>query len=188
MRQQSRADADEIEAQWCELERMGRAAIEEEGVASEDIELFRVADVRYVGEGHEVSVAIKPGTTGRAAIDFMWEDFHRVHDEAFGFEYKGEQDVELVNLRVQAVGRASRPDVKTKASGGAPARPNGSRQVFWRETGWIDCPIHDREQLTVGQQVDGPTIVEEYGSTIVVPTNWSARMDQFGNLVLEKRQ
>ena len=186
VRQQSKADAGEIESQWLELKNMGRDAIKSEGVAEDEIELFRSADVRYVGEGHEIGVAIEPGKTGEPAIEFMWEDFHRVHDEAFGFEYKGEQDVELVNLRVQAVGRASRPEVKKKTSTGKPGVPSGARQVYWRETGWIECPIYDRETLEIGQKVVGPTIVEEYGSTVVVPTNWSARVDQYGNLILEK--
>ena len=80
-----------------------------EGVAADRVTIVRSADVRYVGEGHEVNVAVPNDLKGREAIEFMWDAFHNVHDETFGFHYRGHQDVELVNLRVQAVGEAHRP-------------------------------------------------------------------------------
>ena len=62
------------------------------------IVLERSADVRYVGEGHEVLVALPPGLAGAAAVEHMWSAFHRAHDDTFGFHYEGSQDVEVVNL------------------------------------------------------------------------------------------
>ena len=186
VRQQSSADNDEIDAVWRELEATGRAEVMAEGVAEDWIELQRSADVRYVGEGHEVPVAVPLGVLGAEAVDAMWSRFHEVHQETFGFEYEGKQDVELVNLRVQAIGQAHRPDVLEKPDSGRPAEPTGTRSAFWRASDWIDCPLYDRDDLKPGGTLSGPLIVEEYGSTVVVPASWQVTCDRYGNLVLEK--
>lgn len=186
VRQQSKAATSEIVAVWEELARLGVADIRAEGIAEEKIAVQLVADVRYFGEGHEVQVPI-PGNLQKAeAVAFMWKDFHRVHDQTFGFNYEGEQDVELVNLRVQAVGMQHRPSLKPEKKAKAAAKPFGSRRVYWRASGWVNCPLYHRTELATGQVIDGPAIVEEYGSTVVVPAAWSARPDAYGNLILEK--
>lgn len=66
------------------------------------------------------------------------------------------------------------------------AKPFATRPVYWRQTGWVECPLYRRKELAVGQSVAGPTVVEEYGSTVVVPTGWSVRADAYGNLIVEK--
>ncbi len=142
--------------------------------------------MRYFGEGHEVQVAIPAGLSDEAILDHLWSDFHRVHDQTFGFHYEGKQDVELVNLRIQAVGEQNRPSIAADTVAREPAAPFATRRAYWRQTGWIDCPLYRRTELAVAQRVAGPAIVEEYGSTVVVPTSWSVRADAYGNLILEK--
>ena len=186
VRQQTGADAGEIDGAWRELEGIGRAEVMAEGVPAARILLRRSADVRYVGEGHEVPVEIPPGADGDAAVGRMWSSFHRVHSDAFGFDYEGRQDVELVNLRVQVIGQVDRPAAhEFAADGGSPA-PGGTRPVYWRGSGWIDCPIWRREAILPGAPLDGPLVVEEYGSTVVVPAAWRIACDRYGNLVMEK--
>jgi len=188
VRQQSGAVADDIEAVWAELERRGRAEIAAEGVRERDIALARSADVRYVGQGHEVPVPIPAGSRGGKAVAAMWQAFHRVHERTFGFHYEGIQDVELVSLRVQAVGRAHRPDVrKLPRAKAARAKPAVRRKVYWRGEGWVDCAIYRRDRLGPTFRASGPAIVEEYGSTLVVPASWKVRTDAYGNLIVEKR-
>jgi N-methylhydantoinase A len=142
--------------------------------------------VRYFGEGHEVQVEIPEEREGEAAVAHMWKEFHRVHDRTFGFHYEGDQDVELVNLRVQAIGIQHRPEVKEADGQSEAGRPFGRRRVFWRQTGWVESPLYRRTDLAVGQRVEGPAIVEEYGSTVVVPQDWGLSPDRFGNLIMEK--
>jgi N-methylhydantoinase A len=155
-------------------------------VPEERIALMRSADVRYVGEGHEVPVPIPAGLSGADAAAELWRAFHRVHELTFGFEYEGEQDVELVNLRVQAIGQVHRPSVARKDGAGKKAKPAETRPVYWRGVGWADCPIYRRDALPAGQTLRGPLIVEEYGSTVVVPKSWRIEADAHGSLKLEK--
>ena len=188
VRQRSGADAGEIDRAWQELEEIGRAEVMTEGVPAARILLRRSADVRYVGEGHEVPVEVPPGLAGAPAVEAMWSSFHRVHSDAFGFDYEGRQDVELVNLRVQVIGQVERPAAHEMAAGAGPARPVGERPVYWRGSGWVACPIYRREELGPGSTLTGPLIVEEYGSTVVVPAAWRIACDRFGNLVMETLQ
>lgn len=187
VRQQSLATIDDLESRWSDLEQLGRAEIGAEGVNADDILLERSADVRYVGEGHEVLVPIPNGLIGDAAISHLWSNFHRVHDETFGFHYEGRQDVEVVSLRIQAIGRVHRPNVKAHESASGEALAVATRDVYWRGKGWVACPIFNRADLASGFTMAGPGIVEEYGSTLVVPETWDLRVDKYGNLILEKQ-
>jgi len=186
VRQQSSAESAEIDAAWAELEAQGRCEIAAEGMAEDAIQVARSADVRYVGEGHEVPVAVPAGLTGDAAVEHVWSEFHNVHMQTFGFAYEGEQDVELVNLRIQAIGRIHRPSVAEPDVASAAPAASAGRQVYWRGQGWAECDIFRRENLTPGHTLDGPLIVEEYGSTVVVPDGWRVGADAHGNLKLEK--
>jgi N-methylhydantoinase A len=186
VRRQSMADTAEIVAAWTALAEAGLADVMAEGIAREAITLRRIADVRYFGEGHEVQVDIPPELGDEAAIAHMWKEFHRVHDRTFGFHYEGMQDVELVNLRIQAVGRQHRPSLVADTTQRVDAKPFATRPVYWRQTGWIECPLYHRTDIAYRQRIAGPAIIEEYGSTVVVPTGWTLRADAYGNLIVEK--
>lgn len=186
VRQQSTVDKQEILSAWEDLAQEGVRDISAEGIPPEKIKVRRVADVRYLGEGHEVQVDVPDGVTGLAAVEHMFKDFHRVHDQTFGFHYEGQQDVELVNLRVQAIGEQHRPQINADMTVKDAATPFGHRQAFWRSSGWVNCPLYKRTELAIDQRVSGPAIIEEYGSTVVVPASWTVRADAYGNLILEK--
>lgn len=184
VRCQSSADEAEILAGWDELASQGTADIEAEGISRDRIRLVHVADMRYLGEGHEVQVVIPADLPDDQMVGFAWQKFHKVHDETFGFHYEGEQDVEIVNLRVQAIGEQYRPQIRVDKGPASPAEPMATRPTYWDS--WVESPIFDRAGLQSGQVISGPAIIEEYGSTIVVPVNWSATRDEYGNLIMKK--
>ncbi len=188
VRSESQADRGEIEAAWAELEARGRDDLVAEGVAEADISLQRSVDARYVGEGHEVQVLLESGSLDDAGLAALYERFHDVHDRTFGYAYRGLQEVELVNLRVEAVGEVNRPVARAEDEAGAGTgspEPQGSRAV-WFEGGFADCPIHGRDDLAPGARLSGPAIIEEFGSTIVVRPGWGVRVDPQRNLIMER--
>ena len=125
------------------------------------------------------------------ALNLPWQGvgptagaFHAAHEARYG--HRLDLPVELVNLRIQAVGEANRPEVLERVKDGCDASPTSRRGVYWAGRGWGDCDIYDRTDLARDQIVQGPTVIEEYGSTVVVSPGWRARTDKFGNLILEK--
>jgi N-methylhydantoinase A len=131
-------------------------------------------------------VRIPEGLDGTAALAHVFDAFHDEHERIFGFGYRGAQAVELVNLRLQAVGAVYHPRIR-EADGraGGDGTPQRRRQA-WFEEGWVDTPVYDRDRLPPEARLSGPAIVEEFGSTIVVFAGWSARVDGYGNLIMER--
>jgi N-methylhydantoinase A len=187
VRSESQADPAEIEAAWVELERQGREDLRSEGVAEADIALQRSVDARYVGEGHEVQVLVDGARLDADGLRALYTSFHEVHDRTFGYAYGGEQEVEIVNLRVEAVGRVSRPALAAAEGDGA-QRDAGYQSVrpVWFDGSFVECPIHARDALEPGARLTGPAVVEEFGSTTVVRPRWRAFVDGHRNLIMER--
>ena len=185
VRSEDDVDPVEVENLWSGLEAQGREDLKREGVADEAISLVRSADARYVGEAHECRVVLDQRLSGGSALTRVWTDFHDAHERLFGFAYRGEQRVEIVNLRVQAVGAVHRPSLARSESNGASAAPApaSTRLVYFGDQ-WVDSPIYARDQLVVGSALSGPAVIEEFGSTIVVFSGWHARVDDDLNLIM----
>jgi N-methylhydantoinase A len=98
--------------------------------------------------------------------------------------------VELVNVRLTAIGVSPKPRLKDlpKGSGDFRAAVKSHRQVWFGEaSGFADCPIVDRYRLCWGDVVPGPAVIEELDSTTVVHPGYEASVDQHGNLLLRRR-
>ena len=95
--------------------------------------------------------------------------------------------MEAVNLRLAAVGDIAKPALRRLQPGDDPQTARKSvRQVYFAEEGsYVDCPIFDRYKLGAGCRVDGPAIVEEMDSTTLVHPGYGARVDPFGNLLIQ---
>lgn len=188
VRRQLEADPAEVEAVWRELEASGRADLAREGVEGDTVRLIRSADARYVGEASECSVRLDPGTIGDAAIEHVWDAFHAAHEQIYGFSYRGQQEVEIVNLRVQAIGEVNRPPTDPGDGG----RGNGrvaqvpDTRIVWFDSDWVETPIHDRSSLSPSSEVAGPAIIEEFGSTSVIFPEWTAYVDPLRNLIMTR--
>ena len=137
----------------------------------------RLADVRYVGQGWELVVPV-----GRPArIEDVEREFNERHRATYGFSLN--KPVEVVTIRVFAVIRRVKPKFKSPSVGGE-AKPRTLRKVFFDD--WLETPIYWRDDLALGQVVKGPAIIEEYGSTIVVPPRWEATVGQHSEVVLSR--
>ncbi|MFT5394674.1 MAG: N-methylhydantoinase A [Gammaproteobacteria bacterium] len=147
-----------------------------EGVERAD-QVFRYSvDARYVGQGFEVAVPFELGATVAEII----AHFHIAHERQYGYALV-ERRVELVNVRLQALGRLGAP-VQTGAATISPADPV-ARDVYFAD-GWQRVPVFMREALAFGSTWQGPLVVEELSSTTLVLPGDDMEVDQFGNLVI----
>ena len=169
-------DHREVEAAFELLEADGRADLEREGTPPADVSYVRKLDLRYVGQSYELTI-VADGVNGAV------ERFHFEHDRAYGFSAAQER-VELVSLRLTAVGRIAKPELR-RLERGVPPDPKGRRLVFFGEAGgYVECDVVDRYTLPAGAVLTGPAVVEELDATTVLHPGWSATVDDHGNLLL----
>jgi N-methylhydantoinase A len=165
------------------LERDAVATLEQDGIARGRIRLAREADVRYAGQSMEVRVPAPAGVVDAAFIAGTIEAFHTAHLKAFGYNYAGRQKVEIVNFCVSGFGLIERPAIP-KLDIATGAKPD-SRPVYFGGT-FRDTPIYDRSTLPTGFRLDGPAVIEEFGSTTVVfPGQW-LEVDERGILIVRR--
>jgi len=135
----------------------------------------RYADVRYEGQGWELTVPV-----GRPArLDDVRRAFEEKHLATYGFTLE-DRSVEVVLARVFAVIRRVKPSLPKPRALGEP-RVKVVRKVYFKD-GWVNTPVYWRDDLPVGYKIEGPAIVEEYDSTTVIPPGWVAVVGGHGEL------
>jgi N-methylhydantoinase A len=166
------------------LEREAIDTLKRDGIAPADIRIVREADLRYAGQSMEVRVGAPGGRITAAFVGELIAAFHAAHKKAFGYSYQGEQKIELVNFAVSGFGVIDRPVLPTLSDDHAGrAAPRAHRRVFFGGA-WRDSPIFDRGDLGVGARIDGPAVIEEFGSTTVMWPNQHLTVDPHGILIV----
>jgi N-methylhydantoinase A len=167
------------------LESDAAATLERDGIERARIRLAREADIRYVGQSMEVRVPAPSGTIDADFVARTVDAFHAAHLKSFGYNYAGKQKVEIVNFCVSGFGVIDRPSVPRlgDASGAKPV-PD-TRPVYFGGS-FRDTPIYQRSTLPAGFSLDGPAVVEEFGSTTVVFPGQSLQVDQHGILIVQR--
>ena len=182
--QMERVDPAALERTFCDLEARGRETLMREGIGEAAMDFRRQADLRYVGQSHELTLPLAADPLDPVQMERMLQQFHCEHERAYGFSAPGEE-VELVNLRLAAVGEIAKPAMASieKAEGEATAKT--SRPVYFAESGgYVECPVYDRYGLGAGATVMGPAIIEEVDSTTTIHPSYQVRVGEFGHMVL----
>jgi len=146
-----------------------------EGFAKSRIRLLKSLDVRYAGQSYELTVPFSPAF--RRAFDGF-------HLRRYGYS-DGKRPVEVVNLRVKAVGLTDKPVLPRVEAKGKDARPARIDRRPMRFDGRIHrADVYGRDRLGAGNAFRGPALVLDYESTAVVPPDFASRVDGHGNLIL----
>ena len=178
----SDADPAAIEARFKEMETAGRAMLEQSGIDESRRVLERSADCRYVKQAYELTVPLPAGGTDAAALDGLADAFHTRHAQVYGHQNRDEA-VQIVNVRLSATGRL--PELPFTAELGEAAGET-RRPVWFPDAGETDCLITSRAGLAEVGGADGPLIVEEVDTTVVVPPGWRAEVDERGFISLKR--
>jgi N-methylhydantoinase A len=170
-----------------DLEARAAAALGAEGFDPADQRLLRSADLRYDGQAFEVRVDVPAGPVDAALAAAVLARFHDEHERLYGYCYRDRprHGVEWVNVRITGVGPLDAPPLAPARPGTGTVVPTGSRPVFFAGA-WHDTPIVWRPDLGAGDEVVGPAVVEEYGSTLPVPPGVRVVVDRLGALVARR--
>ena len=160
-----------------------------EGIATDRRRFVHGLDLRYVGQYHEVSVAVTAVQLREADWEAIRAAFHDRHDRIYGYALRDEgAGVELVSVRLSAFGETDKPPLVHQSAADTDAGPalKGRRAVFQPEAGdFAQTPVYDGDRLHHGNRLDGPAIVEKVTTTIFVPAGFTLAVDSFGGCVLE---
>jgi len=177
MRNQNNATAEELSELFSDLEKRGTEDLLKEGISAENVSLERYLDMRYEGQSHEIIVPY--------AAQHV-QDFHILHEKTYGYRNQ-EKTVEIVNLRLRALGRPDKPAFekaeKMEAEPPEEAFLGESEVVFDQKT--TKTKVIERDKLLSGNKIGGPAIIVEYSSTIVIPPFAEASVDEYGNVIMK---
>jgi N-methylhydantoinase A len=177
----SDVDSDRVQAQF---ERITRRALEElntEGFVGVPT-IQRSVNMRYLGQNYEHEVALAYGPITPEALKAAFRSFAVMHEERYGYAIEGET-IELVSFKVTAIGK--RPPIGLRDPPTAAAHAGvHTRAVFFRGIGWVDATVMHRSALPAGAGQRGPALIQEEGSTTLVPPGVSVRKSEGGSLIL----
>ena len=165
-----------LERRFSMLEHQAHAQLRREGLAGHAARVERRLDVRYRGQSYELSV---PPTPGFAA------DFHRAHQQAYGYSDPA-RDLQIVNLRVRIVIPTPKPPTRRQRLGRSspPKAALLKKAPVWFANRNLTIPFYDRKRFHPGVLIEGPAVITEYSSTIVVPPGFTCCVDEYTNLVM----
>lgn len=153
--------------------------LRKEGFAKERMRLLRFLDVRYAGQSYELTIPFAVGYR---------KEFNKVHLRQYGYADE-RRPVEVVNLRVKAVGVTDKPrlaEIEFKGKDANPARID--RRAIRFEGRIYQADVYARGMLGAGNVITGPALILDYESTAVVPPSYVSRVDKYGNLIISQRK
>ena len=159
-----------LETLLTELTGQARNELEGEGIEAEKMIFTPLVDMRYQGQAYELSI---PLTANLA------QDFHAAHGRTYGHSMP-ERSLEVVNVRLQAVGLVDKPAFEETKTG-------ETRHAVPLQKRADGMTLYDRESLQPGDVIDSPALIFQLDSTVFVAPNWKAQVDGYGNLIIERQ-
>ena len=139
-------------------------------------------DLRYAGQNFELAINFENNQFNRDTALALRAEFDKAHEVAYGYSQSTEP-VELVGMRVKLAGVLSKPPLpKTKK--GSSFNSSGSRKVSFGKNAWFETPIYRRDTIPVDHNFEGPAVIEQMDSMLLIFPGDTAKIDDWGNLII----
>jgi N-methylhydantoinase A len=169
------------------LHREAKARLDADAVPEEDRQIELSADMRYKGQAFELMIPASDqagsSTFDRATLDGLVAGFHEMHRQRFSYANPG-APVEIVSLRVSAIGRL--PMLRGAAALPGVQRKPARRRKVWLGGRWREVPAWSRSAIAPGAEIDGPALIEEDYTTVLIADGWRCRRHESGHLLAER--
>ena len=166
------------------LEQRARALLREAGARDDDIGIELAADMRYVGQGYEVTVPLDRSVASEADTAALTAAFHAEYKRRFD-RTVADAPVEAISWRLRALSSPVVTRLRFDTSASAEGEGLGTRSVYFADVrNFVETPVYWRGALQVGETIQGPAIVEEPESTVVAGPAAVLRLEASGNLVM----
>jgi len=177
-------DVATVAALYAGLESEAIESLSRDGIEPSHMRILREADIRYSGQSMEVRVAAPSGQVDRAFLDGLIATFHAAHLRTFGYNYSGEQKVELVNFCVSGFGLIERPQMPEQAQRTDIIPAHKAMRPIYFDGALRQTPIYERDSLAADMRLQGPAVIEEFGSTTVIFPGQELAVDPHGILII----
>ena len=181
---------DAVRANFAQLADEARSALEAYGFPAGSLQVAYSADVRFLGQDHTITTPIDPAWLEggpEQLVDRLPTAFAARHRQRYGHGDAG-TPVQIVTARCRAVAPVTSPRTAARHAS-TPGQPVSSRPIWFPTTGWVsDVPVYERTEMAADDRLSGPCVVDEWTTTVIVPPGWEAAPDEFGNLVLTRKE
>jgi len=179
-------DLDALNRAYQEMEAEASRSFRAHGIDAKDVVLKRTADMRYLGQFHEVEAEMPNGKLGRKDVDGAADFFARKHQELYTFAMPWKA-AEILTLRLKASTPNAPFSLPQVAQGGADPAAALKRRRTCRFNGQdVDTRVYDGEKVVAGNVIAGPAIIEETTTTVVIPATFACSVDKYKNYVLTR--
>jgi N-methylhydantoinase A len=174
----------EIEAEFARLETQARTELDEDGFAADATRIERALDLRYAGQGYEITLPCPAQTPAADGGKDLRTRFDALHQTMFG-HMAPEEPVEIVSYRVRGVGLVRAVEMPRFKPNGTPLGEalRATRPVRFAGAS-VPCPVYGREHLDVGISFSGPAVIDQLDCTTLVLPGQEARVDEWKNLLV----
>ena len=183
-------DINEINRMFLQLIDQARAELHGEGFHDDEIKVEPYLDLRYAGQGYELTVPCPMPPLTHDDLVLMRRRFDTLHEQNSGHKAETEP-VELVSLRLVSLGLVPQAKLSPGKITGrkVEAAKTGERKVFFgKEHGILATAIYDRKLLEPGHKLFGPAIVEQMDTTTVMQPEQEATVDDYGNIIITEKK
>ena len=181
-------DFETVNGNLTRLEARGRDSLLAGGIPPEKMRFESFVEARYPFQVWGIEFPLPGGRITEEVLPQIVEDFERFHEERYGAREPG-QYVEFTHWRVTASGlmpKLTAPEQKSSPDKDASKALKGERKTCFKESGaFLNTCIYDGRVLSPGNEIEGPAIVEEPGTTLVIPPKWKAFVHDGGDYLLE---
>ena len=181
--------AEKINKAFKEIESKGIEHLNKDGFEEKKINTYRSLEMRYVGQIHECTVNIDFFEITEETLQNIKEAFHNRHEELYTYSEK-DSPVELVNIESTIYGRIDRPNYsELENKGQINDALKISRNLIFSEKGNVlKTPVYDGNKLSPGNLIDGPAVVEEDTTTLVIENGWFLELHKSGTYIIKRKK
>ena len=180
-------DWESVNGLYSEMESWGLDMLANSGVPEDQVRLTRTADMRLVGQIHEINVPIPDDTLAQNSTEVIESDFHQIYQQLYSRRNLS-IPIEVQNWRLLVSGPQPILNLQeqiVEPNADARVALNGSRPAYFANAnGFVQCPVYHRYKLAAGAEISGPAIIEEEESTTIIRPGDSASIDRWLNLLI----
>jgi N-methylhydantoinase A len=175
---------DDASALFANLQEQARVDLSSDGFRPEQIRIERALDMRYAGQGYEITLPCPAEAITAAGLAALRTSFDAQHRAQFGHSAPDEP-VEVVSYRVRGLGLVPPVELpRFKPAGTTLADAQRATRPVRFDGATIACPVYQREKLDVGLTIEGPALFDQFDCTTVLCPGQVARVDEWKNLII----